>query len=273
MLRQFRAQGATRLSFLGGEPTVNPRLSESAVAAKAMGFRFVRVNTNGMFRPSWLQDQRTRSIDAICFSIDGSTPAVNDAIRKGSRLTRVVDAMQQAARLGYDVRANMTVTSANVDQVADVIALVQQSGGAEINLNVMFEMGYAAGRDDLAVPRDRWRLVYEHLQRHHADFTIRIKVPPAFALPSEIGGHRAAGHRCVAADGSRVYVASNGDVFTCLTMMDDRERRTAEYVMGRIRPVRTADWPARVHDYCHFVKLPTAGALPLCIFHKSRLNA
>ena len=28
----------------------------------------------------------------------------------------------------------------------------------------------------------------------------------------------------------------------------------------------------RVHDYCHFIRMHTDGLLPLCIFHKDRLN-
>jgi MoaA/NifB/PqqE/SkfB family radical SAM enzyme len=261
VLRTMRAEGAWKLSFLGGEPTVHPRLAEIAAAARAMGFRFVRVNTNGMFKASWLEAPGTRAIDVFCFSIDGATAAVNDAIRKGARLERVLANMRLAASLGYDVRANMTVTSRNVDQIADVIALVQGCGGTEVNINVMFQMGYALDREDLAVAPARWREAYDAVVRRHREFTVRIKIPPAFAARDEVPRHRAEGHRCAAADGTRRYVSSNGDVYPCLVMMD------------RPAPESPADLADdALHDHCHFVKMKVDGELPLCIFHKTRLN-
>lgn len=273
MLREFRSQGAWKLSFLGGEPTLHPALTDIAAAAHAVGYRFVRINTNGMFKREWLDAEATRSIDAMCFSIDGATAAVNDAIRKGARLDRVVANMRHAAGRGYDVRVNMTVTARNIDQVFEVMALVQDCGGREINLNVMFEMGYAVGRSDLAVSPQQWLTVYDEVLRRQAEFTIRIKVPPAFSAAKEFGRHRAAGHRCVATDEKRLYVASNGDVFPCLAMMNDPGRRIAEYTAGAVEALPTPDWTDdSVHNYCHFIKMRSDDVRPLCIFHKTRLN-
>ena len=229
ILRSLRARGAWKLSFLGGEPTMHPALTDIAAAARAMGYRFVRINTNGMFKSAWLEAEATRAIDAMCFSIDGASAEVNDAIRKGARLDRVIANLRHAASLGYDVRANMTVTARNIDQMFDVMTLVQECGGREINLNVMFEMGYAVGRADLAVSPERWLAAYDEVIRRHGEFAIRIKRPPAFTAPQDIPRHRVDGHRCLAVDGGRVYVASNGDSYPCLAMMDNPGNRTGEY--------------------------------------------
>lgn len=276
VLRALRDQGAWKLSLLGGEPTVHPSLTTITRAARTMGYRFIRINTNGMFKPSFLEAPDTRSIDVMCFSIDGATADVNDTIRKGARLDRVITNMQCAAAIGFDVRANMTVTARNIDQVFEVIALVERCGGREVNLNVMFEMGYAQGRDDLAVPPERWLRVYDEVVRREADFGVRIKIPPAYSWPIDLAHHREQGHRCVAFDENRRYVASNGDVFPCLAMMDDRDHRVAEFTNGSLTSVAAppaVDAHAPVHDFCHFIKLRTDGLRPLCIFHKTRLNS
>jgi MoaA/NifB/PqqE/SkfB family radical SAM enzyme len=276
ILHGMREQGAWKLSFLGGEPTVHPALTGIATAAHAMGYRFVRVNTNGMFKTAWLDAPATRSIDAICFSIDGATAAINDAIRKGARFDRVIANLRHAASVGYDVRANMTVTSRNAHQVFDVMRLVEDCGGREINLNVMFEMGYASGRSDLGVAPQQWLAIYDEVLRRQREFTIRIKVPPAFTAPADIARHRADGHRCLAVDGSRTYVASNGDAYPCLAMMDQRANRTSEYLDGALA-ARAPSWQSAaiddsVHDYCHFIKMRSDGLKPLCIFHKTRCS-
>jgi MoaA/NifB/PqqE/SkfB family radical SAM enzyme len=265
VLEKLRAKGAWKLSFLGGEPTVHPRLREIAVSARALGYRFVRVNTNGMIPSAWLRAESTKAIDVFCFSVDGSTSEINDAIRKGSRLDRVVANMQLAAALGFDVRANMTVTSANLHQIRDVIALVRNCGASEVNLNVMFQMGYAADRADLCVDPARWRAVYDDLIANHDQLGVRLKIPKAFASSAELAGCRHDGHRCLAAEGSRVYVSSNGDAYPCLTMMGDEGWRVGDEVDARL----AAD---SVHDYCHFIKMRSDEFRPLCIFHKARLN-
>jgi MoaA/NifB/PqqE/SkfB family radical SAM enzyme len=260
LLADFRTRGAWRLSILGGEPTVYPRLGDLVVRARDLGYTFVRITTNGMFATSLLSDTRMRSVDVFCFSIDGATAAVNDAIRKGSRLERVLGNMQAAREAGFDVRVNATITSRNIDQTMEIIELAEACGASEVNLNVLFLMGYALTQQDLAVSPTAWRATYETILRRHREFSIRIKVPAAFATTSELPGHRANGHRCHAMDGSRSYVASNGQSFPCLLFMDDA------------KPGNVKDG-ATMHDYCHFVNMPSAGLHPLCIFYKDRLNA
>lgn len=273
VLAALRARGAWRLSLLGGEPTVYRRLGDLVTDARALGYRFIRINTNGMFAPSLLRDSRLRAIDVICFSIDGATAAVNDSIRKGASLVRIVANLQRAADIGFDVRVNATITTRNIDQVFDIIALAQRSGASEVNLNVMFLMGYALDHQELAISPGRWHDTYQEIVRRHREFTLRIKVPPGFAATAELPRHRANGHRCLAMDGSRWYVASNGDAFPCLALMDDAKHRVAEYRDGRLvsRP-RDHEDDAGLHDYCHFVNMRADGVHPLCIFYKDRLN-
>jgi MoaA/NifB/PqqE/SkfB family radical SAM enzyme len=273
MLRALHADGAWRLSFLGGEPTVYPALPLVVTAARDIGFSFVRINTNGMFDASLLYDARMRGVDVLCFSIDGATAAVNDSIRKGSRLNHVLGNMRLAVRLGYEVRVNVTITSRNIDYTFEMLTLAQDVGAAEVNLNVLFLMGYALDHQELSVAPAAWRRTYDEVVRRHREFSVRIKLPPAFATAEELPRHRDNGHRCVAADGSRLYAASNGDVYPCLTLMDDPSHRVATFSGGRmIKLVTVLPGGERVHDYCHFINMQTDGLHPLCIFYKERLN-
>jgi MoaA/NifB/PqqE/SkfB family radical SAM enzyme len=260
LLADFRTRGAWRLSLLGGEPTVYRPLGDLVARARDLGYTFVRINTNGMFATSLLSDTRMRGIDVLCFSIDGATAAVNDSIRKGSRLERVLENLRAAREAGFEVRVNATITSRNIDQTIAIVELAEACGASEVNLNVMFLMGYALTHQDLAVSPAAWRSMYDTILRRHREFAIRIKLPAAFATTSELPGHRANGHRCLAMDGTRWYVASNGQAFPCLLFMD------AKQGIGQ-------DAGAAVHDYCHFVNMPSAGLHPLCIFYKDRLNA
>lgn len=274
LLSELRARGAWRLSLLGGEPTVYRPLGDLVTRARALGYTFVRINTNGMFATSLLRDPRMRAIDVFCFSVDGATPAVNDAIRKGARLERILANMRAARDAGFDVRMNTTVTARNIDQVFDIIDLAQRTGVSEVNLNVMFLMGYALGQQDLSVSPSVWRATYQEILRRRREFTMRIKLPPAFAEASELPQHRANGHRCLAMDDSRWYVASNGDAFPCLALMDNVGHRVAEFRDGHMVPCSNGpSTDEGVHDYCHFVKMASDGLHPLCIFYKDRLNA
>jgi MoaA/NifB/PqqE/SkfB family radical SAM enzyme len=272
LLADLRRAGASRLSFLGGEPTIYRPLGDVATAARELGFGFVRVNTNGMFGRALLDDPRMRAISVWCFSIDGATAEVNDSIRKGSRLHRVVENMRLAVERGFEVRANATITSKNLAQVFDIISLVQETGAAEVNLNVMFLMGYALDHQDLSVTPDAWLATYRDIVRRHREFAIRIKLPPAFATLDELAHHRARGHRCLAVDRTRLYVTANGDAYPCLAFIDDPRQRVAAYADGRLQetptPLPDSD---DVHNYCHFVQMRADHHVPLCIFYKDRL--
>ena len=48
ILTHYRALGASKATFLGGEPTMHNQLPDMIVLAKMCGYDLVRINTNGM---------------------------------------------------------------------------------------------------------------------------------------------------------------------------------------------------------------------------------
>lgn len=272
-LAGLRAEGAWKLTILGGEPTSYRPLTDLLSVAKQLGYRFLRINTNGLFPSSLLADPRMHQLDVICFSIDGATQEVNAELRGGAQLDRITANMQAAVSQGYDVRINFTVTSRNLDQVFGVIELAQEIQASEVNMNVIFQMGEALEHADLAVSPGSWLEIYSAVLRWHEHFSVRIKIPRTFALAAELAKHRERGHHCLALDGTRVYVASNGDTFPCVVMMDDRRYRTREFDEENLaqlhQPLSAGD---SLNDHCYFIKRLSDGFLPLCIFYKERLN-
>ncbi len=273
LLVELYAQGAWKLTILGGEPTIYPRLGDLITEAKKIGYNLVRINTNGIFNSSLLYDAGMRRLDIICFSIDGPTPEINDRIRSGGKLVVVMQNIEYARKLGYEVRVNSTINSLNIDYVEDIIQLAQDKGASLIYINVVFMMGEAINNPYLAVDPARWIKVYKKIVEDHKRFAIRIKISPGFSEFDNLEFHQKQGHQCLALKQSRLYVGSNGNIYPCLLFMNDHKYQEACCRSGKFDVLGKAmNSNTNINSYCHFLMSSTANYYPLCIFYKQRLN-
>ncbi len=77
--------------YHGGEPLLNKKFPDMVRAVKAMGVPFVKTVSNGMLmRDGWPEAIIASGLDAIEFSIDGLTPAENNAIRRDGDYDTIV---------------------------------------------------------------------------------------------------------------------------------------------------------------------------------------
>jgi MoaA/NifB/PqqE/SkfB family radical SAM enzyme len=218
-----------------------------------------------MFDTNLFYQSGIENLDVICFSVDGPTSDINDYIRKGANLDIILKNMRYAQDMGYEVRVNTTVTSLNINHIFQTIQLAQDNGVSEINLNVIILMGNAKNNAYLEVKPCEWLRVYLQILDRAADYNIRIKVPPAFSRLEHLRMHTQRGHRCVALEGSRVYVAPDGTAYPCILFLGSdngyRDVRTLKSAMGN-----------GSDSYCKFLHSSEPHYLPLCIFYKERLN-
>jgi len=261
-LKIGRDWGAWKATIIGGEPTMYSNLGNLIHLAKLIGYSFVRINTNGMFDKTFLNQPGVEDLDVICFSVDGPVPDVNDYIRRGANLNTILENMRYARNLGYEVRVNTTVTSLNMKEVSQIIYLVQEFGASEINLNVIISMGNAINNSYLTIQPNEWHLVYMEIMNKFSDFKIRIKIPPAFSRREDLGMHAQCGHKCVALDFSRLYITPDGNIYPCILFLGRNKPFTLK-VFKRL---------TRNQNYCKFLNSSDTHYLPLCIFYKNRLN-
>ena len=270
ILQYFSNQGATKLSLLGGEPTLHQRLPDIIVEAKNIGYNFVRINTNGLFNKELLLNEKFKNVDLICFSIDGATNQINNKIRKNGSLKNTLINMRYAKINGYEIRVNVTITSFNINNVFEIIKLAEDEGASLIYFNVVMLMGEALHNKELVVLPNKWIEVYNKVLGRHNDFSIKIKIPPSFSNYENLQLHKQNGHKCIIEDKSRVYVSSNGNVFNSIVYMDNSKYRIGCFENDNYFEHKNGC--SNNSLYCEHLKSNSSAYFPLCIHYKTKLN-
>lgn len=258
-LEKYRNMGAYRLTLLGGEPTLHPQLAQIVLEAKDIGFTYLRLTTNGYFDPDILSDEAIQNLDTLAFSIDGPTDELNRSLRKGIELNHIIQNMQIARELGYEIRVNSTITSTNISFVRDLIELSVASGASQINLNIVFPRGGAVNHPGLFVQPGQWLQVYEEITSSYDKYPIEIKIPPSYSKQA-FTDEENCGH--FAPIDSRLYIMPDGKAYACLLLLGDSSG------MAQDRS-NCSCWD--LYPFCPF--MPRIDEyFPLCIHLKRRLN-
>ena len=137
-LDAFRTKAAvTNLVLLGGEPTLHPDLADVVRSARAMGFQSITVDTNGYLFHDFLERIAPAELDYLSFSLDGSTPAINDPLRGPGSHAACVSGIQRAVARGFATSLIYTVRQANIDDLPHLAPLLVQLGVTRLFIQVI----------------------------------------------------------------------------------------------------------------------------------------
>lgn len=118
ILRRLARVGTMRVKFQGGEPTIRPDFTELCAEVKAQKM-ISAVVTNGIVvakRPAVLDH-----LDEIVVSLDSVTPDGHDAQRGAGTHALAVRAIDAARERGVRTFVNMTVTTATLGELEDML--------------------------------------------------------------------------------------------------------------------------------------------------------
>jgi MoaA/NifB/PqqE/SkfB family radical SAM enzyme len=145
--------GAMKMTFMGGEPTMYKQLPELILEAKRIGYKYVRIDTNGMFAERLLDTEGMRALDEITFSMDGPTEELNDRIRGIGVFKQVTRSIRAAVERGYNVQITTCVQSpltwagpeTGELPLVEMVRLAKSLGVKGLNMHDLFKAG---------IPRD-----------------------------------------------------------------------------------------------------------------------
>jgi len=152
LLQKFYDLGASKVTFIGGEPTLYKELPQLICDAKEMGYSYVRMDTNGIFSEDFLGDKNVRKIDEITFSLDGYNEKTN-SIRGVGVFKKCTEGIKKAVKLGYRVQITccihkgLTKKDRNKLGILRMIDFTESLGVEQINFHDLLKVG---------VPRDTW---------------------------------------------------------------------------------------------------------------------
>lgn len=289
LLATFRQLGATKLSLIGGEPTLYDEehgaegLLDTIREAKNMGYQYVRMDTNGQFKPQLLVDPRMSLLDEISFSIDSHRADLNDVFRGEGTLLQAMASLKKAIAKGFKVDVTMCIHRGNIGRDDDGRLIVESTiqhlaslGINRLNLHPVLKMG---------IPRDTWTAnatiePHEWVEirneimrpRSEREFPVPVRVPQRIVDSSEFDRNPGYYGYCSAKLGERVLVHPDG-VIRCCALLIGTPYGVARYDDDHI--VWDGSWTneldGRSTDACTFcdVQRPdTPGMVPLCISFK-----
>jgi len=231
LLSDFREMGASKLTIMGGEPTLygisqehKPLLTVISEARK-LGYEYIRLDTNGMFKPTLLS--QLGELDEITFSLDGPTPEINDPVRERDVFNTCVSNISRAVELGYyhvDITCCIHRGLAQRDETGrllldSMIEFAGSLGVRRINFHDLFKTGLP--RDtwtgDLDISLKEWIDIYTEIQTNidTGKYEIPVRIPRCFVSREEFEQNPEYYGYCPVKMGERVLVHPNGIIRIC----------------------------------------------------------
>jgi MoaA/NifB/PqqE/SkfB family radical SAM enzyme len=203
----------------GGEPLLQPRLVEWIREAHAAGCE-TGILTNGLLLT---EKKAAQIIDAglnwICFSMDGATAEIYEAIRVGSNFEKVCQNLANIAALRShkvpETMINFVLMPMNFHQVEDIVKLAHRLGVDQVNFKqcdvIRGEQGKGYGLFALEKTKEIRRLQKALAKARRLAKKLKIKTTAFSFIPEEQPV-------CDQDPRNSVFVLHNGAVGPCINL-------------------------------------------------------
>ncbi|MBV8081641.1 MAG: pyrroloquinoline quinone biosynthesis protein PqqE [Candidatus Eremiobacteraeota bacterium] len=135
VIDQAAALGVLQIHFSGGEPTLRADLLVALVRRARQRELYSNLITQGTFLDDALLGKLVAAgLDHVQISVQGAHAPLADAIAGTAVHERKVAALARVLQTGLAVTLNCVLHRANIDEVADIIALAEQLGIRRLEL-------------------------------------------------------------------------------------------------------------------------------------------
>ena len=236
MVEDFYKLGARKLTLMGGEPTLygfkekRQPLFDIIEKAKEVGYEYVRIDTNGQFENSLLDNESMKKLDEITFSLDGPNAEINDKIRGKGSFNNVVSNIKYAKSRGYNINVTSCIHKGMIERnengelyISEMIHFTNSLGVTCINFHDLFKGGiprdHWTGNLDISV--DEWFKVWTELQENieQNKYPIPVRIPQSFVTEEEFKTNEDYYGYCSVKTGDRILVHPNGIMRVCSLMI------------------------------------------------------
>lgn len=193
-LDRAKARRARKVTFLGGEPTLQRAFLPALARAQRLGFEEIEIFTNGVkaARHTWVDEVVALGTFTWRFSIQGGNEAAHDAATvKPGAWKRITAGMDNVRAHGQRITANACINELSYRSLPDYVDVVRRYGVAQLHLDVVRPASSGERSDaylDEIIPRHEDMAPYfdEMLARFDAwdpDFDVNVGNFPYCLLP------------------------------------------------------------------------------------------
>jgi len=221
-LTTWRRMGSSKLTILGGEPTLHPNFTDTARFAARLGFEQVITTTNA--QPPALRKLRQMTPEDFAYiqvSLDGGSARSHDAIRGTGTFDAAVATTTELARRGFDTRIICTVSQANRDDALRLLDLADDLGVSLVKYHVFSAIGTGHLNPELAMTPPEWIGFCDLLTRAAPRYSTRVWYQPAYARREQMDRYATEGYQgCIGRTLDRISVFPDGRAYVCSYLFD-----------------------------------------------------
>jgi len=140
------------LVLTGGDVMGRPDLAELVAAARQVGLPVALApSVTPRLEVGALGELARLGVSSVSLSLDGSTAATHEGIRGvPGHFAQTLSALRQLSPLGIKVQVNTAVMRANVDELAEIAAIVDGVGAASWELFFLVKVGRGRAEQELS---------------------------------------------------------------------------------------------------------------------------
>src|SRR5262249_22696726 len=234
-LTTWRQMGGSKLTILGGEPTLHPDYIPIIRDAKALGYEHVITTSNGLGPAAKKFSQmQPEDLSSVQISLDGGSSESDDQVRGEGTFERALDTVAALCRRGFDTRIICTVNKANLGDCLNLLDIADELGVSLVKFHVFSVIGSGHGAAEWGISPVEWIEFYERLERIGPGHTTRIWDQPTYARRERMAGYAADGYRgCIGRTLDRISIFPDGRAYVC-SFLFDTDLHFANMVDGRV---------------------------------------
>jgi len=234
-LRTWRQMGGSKLTILGGEPTLHPDYINIIRGAKNLGYEHVITTSNGLGPAAKKFALMTpEDFSYVQISLDGGEAASHDLIRGKGKFDESLSTIAELCDRGFDTRIICTVNRVNLDDCLNLLNIADELGVSLTKFHVFSVIGSGHGAAEWGIQPREWIEFYERLEVAAQGHKTRVWYQPTYARREKMTTYSGDGYRgCIGRTLDRISIFPDGRAYVC-SFLFDTELNFAEMVDGKV---------------------------------------
>lgn len=221
-LTTWRKMGGSKLTILGGEPTLHPRYEDVIRLSKQIGYEHVITTSNGL-KPALRKFRRLEPSDFsyVQISLDGGSAATHDAVRGEGKFAETLETVRELCQRGFDTRIICTVSKRNEADCLKLLDLADELGVSLVKYHVLSVIGRGHGSPEDGMTPPEWLDFTDRLHTVAKGYKTRCWYQPTFARRSEMERFEEEGYKgCIGRTLDRISIFPDGRAYVCSFLFD-----------------------------------------------------